>query len=67
MSVRGEAETPAVLGQDRVLRVWGAVIGILLGVALVTVLTDALGQRVCGREAIEARPPGHWILFGCGR
>ena len=67
MSARNEADGSALPEPAGVLRVWGAVMGILLGLALVAVLTDALGQRVCGREAVEASPPGHWLVFGCGR
>ena len=67
MSARGVAEGPVLRGLDRVVRLWTVVPGLLLGAALVILLTDALGQRVCGREAVEAQPPGVWILSGCGR
>jgi hypothetical protein len=55
---REEAQARPLRARD----VYGAAIGVLLGVALIVSLTDDLGRRVCGGVA---EVPGAALLLGC--
>lgn len=57
-------EMPAPQGLRWVRELWVGIIGLVLGVALVTGLTEDMGRRVCGAAASI---PGAVVLFGCDR